>query len=65
MNGFFKDFMGLGIKYTICLVLVFPMLWLIKWQAPSLDDILKWENFRILSSLWLLSAIGAWWLNRD
>ena len=63
MREFARDFMFIGIKYTIALVIAFPLGWLIRWEVPSVDDILNWQVFRIFIVLWIFSAIAAWWIN--
>lgn len=63
MRDFARDFLFIGIKYTIALVIAFPFIWLIRWEAPSIDDILNWQVFRLVIGLWIISAIGAWWIN--
>lgn len=63
MRDFARDFLFIGIKYTIALALAFPLIWLIRWGAPSVDDILNWQVFRLFISLWIFSAIAAWWIN--
>lgn len=63
MRYFVRDFLSIGIKYTIALVIAFPLIWLIRWEAPSIDDILNWQVFRLVICLWIISAIAAWWVN--
>lgn len=63
MREFARDFMFIGIKYTIALAIAFPLIWLIRWEAPSIDDILNWQVFRLFIGLWVISAISAWWIN--
>ena len=63
MNAFVRDFLSIGIKYTIALLIAFPLIWLIRWEAPSVDDILNWQVFRLFISLWIFSAIASWWIN--
>lgn len=63
MREFARDFLSIGIKYTIALALAFPLIWLIRWEAPSIDDILNWQVFRLVIGLWIISAIAAWWVN--
>ncbi len=63
MREFARDFLFIGIKYTIALAIAFPLIWLIRWEAPSIDDILNWQVFRLVIGLWIISAIGAWWIN--
>lgn len=63
MRDFARDFLFIGIKYTIALALAFPLIWLIRWEEPSIDDILNWQVFRLFIGLWIFSAIAAWWIN--
>ena len=63
MRNFVRDFLFIGIKYTIALAISFPLIWLIRWEAPSIDDILNWQVFRLVICLWIISAIAAWWVN--
>ena len=63
MRDFVSDFLSIGIKYTIALAIAFQLIWLIKWEAPSIDDIMNWQVFRIVIVLWIISAIAAWWIN--
>lgn len=63
MREFARDFLFIGIKYTITLAIAFPLIWLIRWEAPSVDDILNWQVFRLVIVLWIISAIAAWWIN--
>ena len=63
MRDFARDFLFIGIKYTIALAIAFPFIWLIRLEAPSIDDILNWQVFRLVIGLWIISAIGAWWIN--
>ena len=63
MREFARDFLSIGIKYTIALALAFPLTWLIRWEVPGIDDILNWQVFRLVIGLWIISAIGAWWIN--
>lgn len=63
MRNFVRDFLFIGIKYTIALAIAFPFIWLIRWEAPSIDDILNWQVLRLVISLWIISAIAAWWVN--
>lgn len=63
MRDFARDFLLIGIKYTIALALAFPLIWLIRWDAPSISDIFNWQVFRLFIGLWVISAIAAWWIN--
>lgn len=63
MSDFVRDFLFTGIKCTIALAIAFPLGWLIRWEAPSIDDILNWQVFRIVVGLWIISAITAWRVN--
>lgn len=63
MNAFVRDFLSIGIKYTIALLIAFPLIWLIRWDAPSISDIFNWQVFRVFIVLWVISAIAAWWIN--
>ena len=63
MRDFVIYFLFIGIKYTIALAIAFPFIWLIRWEAPSIDDILNWQVLRLVISLWIISAIAAWWVN--
>ena len=60
MRDFVRDFLFTGIKCTIALAIAFPLGWLIRWEAPSIDDILNWQVFRLFIALWIFSAIAAW-----
>lgn len=64
MRDFARDFLFICIRYTIALAIAFPLIWLIRWEAPSIDDILNWRVFRLVIGLWIISAIAAWWINR-
>ncbi len=63
MRDFVRDFLFIGIKCTIALALAFPLTWLIRWEVPGIDNILNWQVFRLVIGLWIISAIGAWWVN--
>lgn len=63
MRDFVRDFLFTGIKCTIALAIAFPLGWLIRWEAPSIDDILNWQVFRLVVCLWIISAITAWRVN--
>lgn len=63
MRGFVRDFLFIGIKYTIALVIAVPLIWLIRWEEPSIDDIINCQVFRLVIGLWIISAIAAWWIN--
>lgn len=63
MSDFVRDFLFTGIKCTIALAIAFPLGWLIRWEAPSIDDILNWQVFRLVVGLWIISAITAWRVN--
>ena len=63
MREFAKDFLSIGVKYTIALAIAFPFIWLIRWEAPSIDDIINWQVFRLVVGLWIISAITAWQKN--
>lgn len=63
MREFASDFLSIGIKYTIALAIAFPLIWLIGWEVPSIDDILNWQVFMLVIGLWIISAIAAWWVN--
>lgn len=63
MREFARDFLSIGIRCTIALAIAFPFIWLIRWEAPSIDDILNWQVFRLVVGLWIISAIAAWWIN--
>lgn len=63
MRDFVRDFLCIGIKYTIALAIAFPLIWLIRWEVPSIDDVLNWQVFRLFIVLWVISAISAWWIN--
>lgn len=63
MREFARDFLFIGINYTIALVIAFPFTWLIRWEAQNIDDILNWQVFRLVIGLWIFSAIAAWWIN--
>nr|DAH78103.1 MAG TPA: hypothetical protein [Bacteriophage sp.] len=63
MREFARDFLSIGIKYTIALVIAIPLAWLIRWEVPSIDGILNWQVFRLFICLWIFSAIAAWWIN--
>lgn len=63
MRGFVRDFLSIGINYTIALAIAFPFFWLIRWEAPSINDILNWQVFRLVIGLWIFSVIAAWWIN--
>lgn len=63
MSDFVRDFLFTGIKCTIALAIAFPLGWLIRWEVPSIDDILNWQVFRLVVGLWIISAITAWRVN--
>lgn len=63
MRDFVRDFLFIGIKYTIALAIAIPLTWLIRWEVPIIDDILNWQVFRLFIALWIFSAIAAWWIN--
>lgn len=63
MREFARDFLSIGITYTIALVIAVPFVWLIRWEVPSIDGILDWQVFRLVIGLWIISAISAWWIN--
>lgn len=63
MRGLLRDFLLIGIKCTIALAIAFPLIWLIRWETPSIDDILNWQVFRLVIGLWIFSVIAAWWIN--
>ena len=63
MRDFARDFLFIGIKYTISLAIAFQLIWLIRWEEPSIDDIMNWQVFRLFIVLWIFSAIAAWWIN--
>lgn len=65
MKKFLAGWLSIGLMYSACLILAFPIMWLIKWEAPSLDDILNMMMLRLFIVLWVFSALGSWWLSRD
>lgn len=65
MKKFITGWIGIGLMYSACLIIAFPVTWIIKLEQPSLDDILNMMVLRIFICLWVFSLFGSWWLNRD
>lgn len=65
MREFFREFLGLGFKYTACMAAAIPLYWLVAWQAPSINDVFNMLNLRLLLAMWAFSWVASWLMIRE
>lgn len=64
MKRFLFAWLYLFAVYMACLALAFPVCWFIKWQPPTLSDIMNIGVLRIAAFMLVAYMVGALFLSR-